>query len=319
MPPFPGIPYGPAPYFCFPLTEICMYILFFLCLFHAMKRGSSHVSYLFGGVLFGLLLEYVNVISNMGYVYGKFMIMFGTAPKDIPLCIGVGWGVIMYSARLLTDRLGLSLWASVALDAILAINIDLSMDTVAYRLHMWHWNWAGTGRDPLIADWFGVPFGNFFGWLLVVFFYSSFSRLLERSFSKNEKWATGKTILTPVLSILLSQVALYVMLVYVDKFLASAFGITSKHRFISFLLILIVMVIVGMRKRKKVQPMSALPIVSWLVSLWFHVYFLSWLFIAGFYHETPWLGIAAVSNFLIGLLLHFAILKTKSRVTPITG
>jgi uncharacterized membrane protein len=160
-----------------------------------MKRGSSHVSYLFGGVLFGLLLEYVNVISNMGYVYGKFMIMFGTAPKDIPLCIGVGWGVIMYSARLLTDRLGLSLWASVALDAILAINIDLSMDTVAYRLHMWHWNWAGTGRDPLIADWFGVPFGNFFGWLLVVFFYSSFSRLLERSFSKNEKWARVKRFL----------------------------------------------------------------------------------------------------------------------------
>jgi hypothetical protein len=57
------------------------------------------------GVLFGLILEYVNVRANLGYTYGKFMLMFGTAPKDIPFCIGVGWGVIMYTARLLSDAL----------------------------------------------------------------------------------------------------------------------------------------------------------------------------------------------------------------------
>ena len=103
MPPFNGMPYGPAPAYCFPLTEVCMYLLFLLCFIHAVKQGVTHISYLLGGLAFGLLLEYVNVISNMGYKYGKFMIMFGTAPLDIPLCIGMGWGVIMYTAWLFTN------------------------------------------------------------------------------------------------------------------------------------------------------------------------------------------------------------------------
>jgi uncharacterized membrane protein len=107
------------------------------------------------------------------------MIMLGNAPLDIPLCIGLGWGAIMYTARLFTDCYQLPLWSVAALDTLLTISIDLSMDTVAYCLHMWHWNWTTSGLDPLTADWFGIPYGNF-GWLLVVFFYSSISRLLEK-------------------------------------------------------------------------------------------------------------------------------------------
>ena len=185
MPPFSAIPYPQAPVYCFPVMEICMYILFLLCLVHALKQGIRNVSYLLGGLLFGLILEYVNVISNMGYTYGKFIVMFGRAPFDIPLCVGIGWSIIMYTARLYSDSRNLPLWSSAAMDTLLAISIDLSMDTVAYRLHMWNWNWSGTGFNPLTADWFGVPFGNFFGWLMVVFFYSSISRLLERRFSRD--------------------------------------------------------------------------------------------------------------------------------------
>src|ERR1700733_12578520 len=103
MPPFPDMPYAAAPNYCYPLTEICMYLLFILCLRHAIKRGIADVSYLLGGLLFGLILEYVNVISNMGYTYGKFVIMFGHSPFDIPLCIGIGWSIIMYTARLFSD------------------------------------------------------------------------------------------------------------------------------------------------------------------------------------------------------------------------
>ena len=103
MPPFPGIPYAQAPSYCFPIMEVCMYLLFILCFIHAVKQGIRHISYLLGGLLFGLILEYVNVVSNMGYTYGKFMIMFGHSPFDIPLCIGIGWSIIMYTARIFSD------------------------------------------------------------------------------------------------------------------------------------------------------------------------------------------------------------------------
>lgn len=309
MPPFPGMPYGAAPSICFPLTEFCMYFLFVLCMKHAIKQGLSHVSYLLGGILFGLILEYVNVISNMGYTYGKFVIMFGRAPFDIPLCIGVGWGVIMYTARLFSDRLGLPLWSAVALDALLAISIDLSMDAVAYRLHMWHWNWKGTGLNPLTADWFGVPFGNFFGWLMVVFFYSSASRIFERIFLKQKKAIKIKLVAVPILSVLLSQVFLYFMLVYVDHFLSTQFGITALHRFIAFMVLLIGVTIRGLRKMGPIAQKQ--PVIIWLIPLWFHLYFFTWLFAGGFYKENSWLVFAAVINVVIGIGIHAGISEKK--------
>lgn len=99
MPPY-TIPYGAVPVWCFPMFELSAYVLFALCLLHAIKQGRRHVAYLLGGVVFGLILEYIEVISGMGYTYGQFMVMFGKAPLNIPLCIGIGWGIIMYTARL---------------------------------------------------------------------------------------------------------------------------------------------------------------------------------------------------------------------------
>lgn len=314
MPPFSGIPYGPAPAICFPITEFCMYFLFILCMVHAVKHGVRHVSYLLGGLLFGLILEYVNVISNMGYTYGKFLVMFGRSPFDIPLCIGVGWSVIMYTARIFSDRLGLSLWPAVALDALLAISIDLSMDAVAYRLHMWNWDWKGTGLNPLTADWFGVPFGNFFGWLMVVFFYSSASRIFEKIFLKQKKVRALKLAFVPLLSVLLSQMFLYVMLVYVDHFLSMQFGVTALQRFIVFLIILITMALRGLRKIKPTG--EAQPLIAWLVPLWFHLFFFTWLFLEGFYEENIWLVIAATVNMLIGVGIHIAASERKRISMP---
>lgn len=314
MPPFPGIPYGPAPAWCFPFMEISAYIMLILCLLHAFRQGVSHVSYLLGGLIFGLILEYVNVVSNMGYRYGKFLVMFGTTPDDIPLCIGVGWGIIMYTARLFSDAFHLPLWAAAAFDTLLALSIDLSMDTVAYRLHMWHWDWSDTNLDPLTANWFGVPFGNFFGWQLVVFFYSSISRLLEKAFVRKQQ-NTWLLAIVPVMAVLLSQVLLYVMLVYVDDYLKRSFGITSFHRFITFLIILFVITVAGFKK-KRPQTVPT-PFLTWLVPSWFHAFFFAWLFIGGFYKESSWLVLAATLNFLIGITVHFIGYK-KQRASIVT-
>ncbi|WP_160712075.1 carotenoid biosynthesis protein [Chitinophaga solisilvae] len=314
MLPFSNMPYGPAPAWCFPLTEACMYIITAICVWHAYRKGIGHISWLLGGLCFGLLLEYINVYTSSGYFYGRFTIMLGTAPRNIPFCIGCGWAVIIYSSRLFSDRLGLPLWAAAALDSLLALNIDLSMDVVAYRLHMWHWDWVSRGLpgSALSGQWFGVPYGNFYGWLLVVFFYSLFGRLLERISGK----AAWKAVF-PLLSVLLSQIALYISLFPLAALLKSLWGITSLHRLIFILLMLMGFVCAGFRRR---QPVAAAPwpLAAWIVPVWFHVYFLCWLFLGGFSGENNLMTTAAVLNATIGLLIHLPQLFRKPGITFLT-
>ena len=81
----------------------------------------------------------------------------------VPLCIGVDWGVILYSAMSFADTLTWPRWATPALVGLLGLNIDLSMDAVAIRQDMWHWNLLA-----LNEQWFGVPWANFYAWFIVL-------------------------------------------------------------------------------------------------------------------------------------------------------
>lgn len=312
MPPVSAISYGPPPAWCFPLTECCMYVLLVLCTVFAAKKGILHLSYLFAGILFGLLLEYVNVKSNMGYVYGKFFIMLGKSPMEIPFCIGAGWGIIMYTARLFTDQFKMPLWASASLDALLALSIDVSMDAVAYRLHMWTWNWSASGLNPLTAQWFGVPFANFTGWLYVVFFYSSFSRLLERGLLKSNTAIKLKFAIIPLLAVAASQVALWVTMVDIGRFLRR-FGITDGLRLLYILIILISVIIYGCKNKKLTK--QNMPLITWLVPAWFHIYFFLWLLVGGFYKESYWLLTAGAASMLIGFATHLHFKKRSLKNT----
>ena len=294
MPPYYGMPYGAAPVFCFPLTEICVYILFVICIVNSVRQNNKHLGYMLGGVIFGLLLEFVDVYFLNGYTYGRFMIMLGKSPLDIPLWIGVGWGIIMYSSRLFTDRLGLPVFAAAAFDALLALNIDGTLDVTAYRLHMWDWGWSASDANPLTAQWFGIPWNNYFGWLVVIFTYSGFSRLFS-------KWKIK--FLIPLAAIVFSEMILFALFNNINKWLFDHFGIRSLHLFIGLLLLLIVLILFGWRKRRPViQELLTVP--AWLVPAWFHIYFSIWFFLSGFSRENKWMTIFALTNLLISIVVH---------------
>ncbi len=311
--PYPAIPYGQAPAWCFPVFECGMYLLFILCLVHAAKRGVGDVAYILGGLAFGLLLEYMEVLMEI-YTYGRFWVMLGKAPLDIPLSVGVGWAIIMYSARLFTDRLGLGLLAAAALDTLLALNIDLSMDIVACRTHMWHWNWAGTGLNPLTAEWFGIPYGNFIGWQTVIFCYSVFSRTFEKWLMRNKTGTLKFTAIT-VLALLSSLCVLYVHEVCLFPFLSKYLGIKTIHHFYAICAILLGLAIAGWGKRKVIA--ERLPAIAWLVPGWFHLFFIACFFVLGFYKENNWMCAAACINLLIGIAIHVfpSSFKRKSTVS----
>lgn len=299
--PYPGIPYGMAPAWLFPATEISIYVLMILCLLHARRIGGKAFSYLFGGLIFGLLLEYFEVLGG-DYTYGQFWVMLGRAPYDVPLCIGCGWAIIMYTARLFSDGVGLPLLAAAALDTLLALNIDLSMDVVAYRVHMWHWHWNLQSENPLTAQWFGIPYGNFVGWITVVFCYSAFSRLFKRLMGRYRRGALMRFGAVAMLAVACSLGVLVLTETFVFPFLTKYAGLTSGRRLILLALALIAWVIFSWKRRHASAGRPA-PITS-LVPYWFHFFFFSCFLVFGFYRENPWMTAAAVLNVLIGITVH---------------
>ena len=318
------LPYGVAPQISFFIHELAMYILYALCLVHAIRRGGVFVSYLWGGALFGLILEYVNVNAGINYSYGQFWVMlgptpeFGQIPQNIPLNIGLGWGIIIYTARLYSDRLAMPVWGRAAVDALLALNIDLSMDVVAYRLNMWHWGWEFIYPDlnPLELEFFGVPYANFFGWMFVVFFYSLFGRLLleraDRQSSVRGAWFAGAT----AGAILLAQVILFTSITILPSAMVQLFGDFFRLNFGPFAVlsiitigILLALIITGAKKRSHIKTTSqATDALSqaliWVVPVYFHLYFLGWMIIQKYYLEDRWLIIMAIINMGVGLGAH---------------
>lgn len=279
MKPFPELPYDAAPIRCYPFAECNMYLLFILLLNTCCKKRQETICYLLGGLLFGLLLEYMEVLMD-SYTYGRFCVMLGKAPTNIPLCISVGWGIIMYSARLFTDKLGMTLWAAAALDTLLALKIDLSMDIVAYRTQMWHWDWLQTSLDPLTAQRFGIPYGNFVDWQTVVFCYSAFSRIYERHLLKSK--TSGLRFMLIAFLALLSSIIILFLTEEISPLLSKA-GIMSVHRFAGICVILTILVIAGWKKCR--IDGQKLPAIVWWVPGWFHIFFTGCFFILGFYQE----------------------------------
>ena len=272
--------------------ECGIYLLLGYALLTARRQGGPALGYLLGGSAFGVSLEAVNVLSGMGYSYGRFLVMLG----PVPLCIGLGWGVIMYAARLASDASGLPVWARPAGDALLALNIDLSMDAVAYRLGLWHWAW-GPGQDPLRSEWFGVPFANLYGWLCVVGLYSAIARGLERWPGRSRRSALA-ALARPCLAAGLAE-GLLLPLLQVPRLIP-----IPAHWLLALGGVLAGCGAVVLWGRHQRRAYVQAPALAWVVPTAFHVYFLVWLFGAGFYQQTLWLPIMALGNGLVGAVVH---------------
>jgi len=287
------------------LFEVVVLILFALCLRHAARRESDlprgwHVGELLGGLLFGLLLEWVNVEFVTGYHYGRFVLMLGS----IPIGVGLGWAVIIYTAMLATDRWGLPEADRPFADALLALNIDLGMDAVAFRTGMWTWEFYAPERR-WTADWYGVPFGNFYGWMLVVFLYSTWMRLFRQWVRRRTAWRAPLTLLAPIVSVALSEVVLYFALQWAMQM--GKAGTPAITFFLAPLTIALIAVAIGIARIRAAG--SAEPI-AWIVPLVFHVFFLAMLF-TPLPDRPAALVLISLVMLALGLGVHWAIERQR--------
>jgi len=124
-------------------------------------------------ILYGLILEIMNVHNSGTYLYGKEFLL---QVYNIPLAIGIGWAIIYYVAEKSVENYKLRWWQIPFFMAIIALSIDLAIDAVAIRLGFWKW------LIPLDQEWFGVPYDNLFGWLAVVWTFVFFINLSKQNF-----------------------------------------------------------------------------------------------------------------------------------------
>jgi uncharacterized membrane protein len=155
-------------FLAFEILGIVGFLLIFSRAIYQKNRRT--VFELLSAFVFGLLLETAMIYSYHTYYYSD---QFLFRIFDVPVVIGVGWAIIIYSAMLLSDQYELSWKIKPVFDAFTALVLDLSMDAAAIRLDFWHW------QIPLNQEWYGVPFENLFGWIAIVFTFSFIIRFIR--------------------------------------------------------------------------------------------------------------------------------------------
>lgn len=266
----------------FILFEIIIYIQFVLCVRHAFRHGTiTNFLKLGFGILFGVTLELATIRQLNAYEYGRFLLMVW----DVPLCIGVAWGCIIYSVMEFSDASSLPYWFRPILDGLLALNIDLALDAVAIRFGFWDW---GQG---LQSQYFGVPYANFWAWFWVVFSFS----MGYRVFARNTDWA-GKWLSAPL------------------AFIVGLAGVLGTNAFITFVvptsiragviaITLITALGIVFYKRPHFYQRPVHPIAFWIPFLT-HAYILVAGIASGVIFKPVFLLIVGLAMLVIAFYLH---------------
>lgn len=124
------------------------------------SRKSKQLSFmLFLGIAFiiGVCVELIGVHTSYlfgNYYYGNNL---GLKWNQIPLIIGVNWGIMVVTANAITRRFELNKHVETLISAILMVLFDYILEPVAIKLDYWHWR---DGQIPIynFVCWLGVSY-----------------------------------------------------------------------------------------------------------------------------------------------------------------
>ncbi len=275
----------------FGLVEVVMLILFALSARFAYRSGGrQRLIELLSAVPFGLLLEQGDIKIFGSYAYSQgFFIKLGS----VPVAIALAWAMIITSSMFMSDRLRIPQRLAPFADAVFAILLDLSLDAIAIRQGLWHWN------IPLNAGFFGVPAGNYYGWLFVAFGFSAWTRWVR---ARGGARSTGSwpQLLVPVPAYLTLLLALVPFIALQQRFFGGPTG-----GFPPFLATLALFSLVAGWSIRKGRGRLPRP---WLMPLFprllIHGYFLSAGILLGIFQQLPLL--LAMSLSMVALELSLA-------------
>jgi hypothetical protein len=167
------------------------------------------------------------------------------------------------------------------------------MDAIAIRLGFWHW---GIGINQ---QYFGVPYGNFWAWFWMVFFFSAGLRLLTRW-----KYFLG-SIATPLGAVVIGVAGIVGM-----DYLMSTNGSYQVY-LITIACVLIGALLLILTLRPKLHMRSEPVLTAWVPGA-FHVYFLAAGLISGIALQLPTLLLVSLAMIVVAALLHWKRLASQS-------
>lgn len=141
----------------------------------SVLNGIRHAAiFLVCGAVIGFTAEYIGTTSGAifgPYTYGPLL---GPKLMDVPIAVPLCWFAVVYLAHclaniILTGQAAVrasgfgQMLAFSLLTAMFATGFDVAVDPVMSGPNVGAWTWTDGG------DFFGVPFKNFQGWLMVSF------------------------------------------------------------------------------------------------------------------------------------------------------
>ncbi|MHA2252575.1 MAG: carotenoid biosynthesis protein [Candidatus Kariarchaeaceae archaeon] len=162
------------------LFEIFYVLLFVLSiLYYRQKKDWRTIIEMFSIALFALLIEITSIFIYEAYHYSPhFILQLGVKGNNVPVVISLCWSMIITSSMKVSDTINLNEKTRPLLDALIALNIDLSMDAIAIRIEGGFWTWNNyLDNDINYNSFIGVKYGNFIGWYFIVLIFSALLRL----------------------------------------------------------------------------------------------------------------------------------------------
>lgn len=160
------------------LSEIGIGGLFAVCVTLSIcnfKRDQArNLGIAISSAVFAAIFENLNVLQVHGRGSYSYNEAFHVFIAEVPLFVILAWSVIFWTAMQLCDATNLRTRHKILGDAVLVVLLDLGFDATAIRHDFWFWHGVKFNEA-----WFGVPAGNFFGWLFVALVFSFLTRGLN--------------------------------------------------------------------------------------------------------------------------------------------
>lgn len=198
------------------IIEIGAYLVALIIIWTAWKRGRYLLLTLLLGMIYGFILEALNMKAFHAYTYGQFLIML---PGDLPLAVGVSWGLFIFAIMQTIGKLGLVWWVRPFLGALMGLMLDLGLDPVASNYATCMWDWSAKEHGIL----FGVPPDNFYGWFFIVFGFYLMWLLAERHLQPENR-GVGQQILI-LLGVLVASLVVLFTAITIFELLYNVVGI----------------------------------------------------------------------------------------------
>lgn len=268
------------------LFEFGYFSLTILLLIHAWNKAPYKAFSLIVAILYGYAVEYSAVIRDPApYHYNFFLIEL---PGPVPLGAILGWGIIFYVVTETAKKLH-SHWSVQAMfAALLATCVDLVIDPIV--VYVGFWSWTPTG------PWFGIPWGNYVGWVVIV---ASLSTFLQLGY---QKYPPGKKIIRDLLVALGATIPAFICVFII---LSAYLIVTTKgwipeviiaNIFLGACSLFLLYNLPGMNRDNPIEwPLLSVP-------AFFYPWSLIMLYISGFYKVYPELIFVFPAFIAIGLI-----------------